>query len=214
MIEKYESGVRTWKEQGVLKELIKKIHIYTGLLSFTILLIFGVIGVAGSFHGAPKSRSRPKAVVTHIPHTVAPDMTDRQLADAVFAQLDTPFTVTPGDRAIRRDENNNLTFRLFSVNGNQLITVLEREGRVKIETRRANLLAFVNILHATTLRSRVDDLPVRLWKYYNEFSIWALIVMALSGVYLWVASRPRYRLAQVSMVAGGVVFAALYIALR
>jgi len=51
---------------------------------------------------------------------------------------------------------------------------------------------------------------VRLWAWYNRFAIWSLIAMAITGTYLWLASRPRYRVAQYSFAGGAGAFILLY----
>jgi hypothetical protein len=45
---------------------------------------------------------------------------------------------------------------------------------------------------------------------YNEVAIFALIFLSLSGLYLWLSSRPRHRLAQLSFFAGTGWFLVLY----
>jgi len=49
-------------------------------------------------------------------------------------------------------------------------------------------------------------LQERLWTFYTEFSIWALTAMSVSGLYLWLATRPRFRAAQCSFAAGCGIF--------
>ena len=43
---------------------------------------------------------------------------------------------------------------------------------------------------------------MRLWAYYVEFSIWAVLLMPLTGLYLFVATRARHRLAWAMSVGG------------
>jgi hypothetical protein len=145
---------------------------------------------------------------------VSSELTDREAANRVYEALDPPLTVPPADRNIRRDAQNNLVLQFYTVNGRQRVTVLEQEGRLKIETLRNSIWEYFDALHTTSIRSKVDDVPIRLWTYYNEFSIWALILMAVSGLYLWLSSRPRYRLAQGSFIVGIGVFVALYVLTR
>jgi hypothetical protein len=87
--------------------------------------------------------------------------------------------------------------------------VLEKENRIRIETRRNGPAQFLNGLHTTTV-NRHPDWRIRWWGYYTEFSIWSLIGMALSGVYLWLASRPRYAPARYAFALGCGAFLLLY----
>ncbi len=45
-------------------------------------------------------------------------------------------------------------------------------------------------------------MPIRLWTYYSEFSIWTLVAMAVTSLYLWLSSRPRYLPAHLALFAG------------
>jgi hypothetical protein len=53
-----------------------------------------------------------------------------------------------------------------------------------------------------------------LWGYFNEFSTWAFLFMTFSGLYLWIATRPGLRWAQLTLAATVVVTAALWFAIR
>ena len=55
---------------------------------------------------------------------------------------------------------------------------------------------------------------LKLWNYYTEFSIYSLLAMSMSGIYLWLASRPGLRWAQLSFAAGCGVFVVLYMVTR
>jgi len=52
------------------------------------------------------------------------------------------------------------------------------------------------------------------WAWYNHFASWSLLAMAVSGLYLWLASRPGYRIAHYSLASGAAIFILLYIATR
>ena len=97
------------------------------------------------------------------------------------------------DWAIKHDKENHLVLDYYSVNGMNRVTVLEAEKKLKFEDSRVSFLDFLNRIHATTIRAEVPDLRVRGWIYYNYASIWFLLFMTFSGLYLWLASRPGWR---------------------
>ena len=88
-------------------------------------------------------------------------------------------------------------------------TIDDQENRIRLETRRSSLAQFLNGLHATTINHK-PDWRLRWWGYYTEFSIWSLLGMSMSGVYLWLASRPRYTPARYSFALGCAAFILLY----
>jgi len=192
-----------------MNRVIKKIHIYCGILNFSILLVFGITGLTATFDRGPEGRRPPEAQTRFEPYAAPPSASDRQIADDVYRRL--AISDAGPDFALRRDRDQNLSFTLYTPNGPKRITVLEREGRLRIETVRQSLWRYFSNLHETTIKSTAPDWRVRLWKYYNEFSIWSLSLMALSGVYLGLTSRPGYRPALWALAIGLVIFIALYI---
>ena len=190
-------------------DLLKKIHMYTGLLTFSALIVFGIAGVHATLD-APGRRHRPEAKIEHVDFVVPGNLTDKQLADRVYETLKPPLAGPLRKRALRHDKQGNLVLPFHTVNGSRKVAVLERENRLRVETKQASLGQTLNALHATVPRWASPDLRIRLWAYYMEMAIWALIGMALSGVYLWLAARPGSRWGQVSFGAGSAAFLALY----
>ena len=64
---------------------IKRIHMYTGLLSCSALAIFGVVGIAASLLPPPRSRPAPEATVEYREFQIPGGMDDRELADLLDA---------------------------------------------------------------------------------------------------------------------------------
>jgi hypothetical protein len=197
-----------------MHELIKKIHMYTGLLNFTILVVFGIAGLQATFQAGPERRPKRTPEVRFLEFTASPRMSDPELAEHVYQALQIPLAAPVPKFAIRRDPENRLALNFYTVNGIERATVLENENRVRIETTRNSIWQYFNSLHTTTMQARAPDLRIRLWGYYNELAIWSLIGMAASGVYLWLSSRPRFRPAQYTFATGAGIFLLLYILTR
>ena len=193
---------------------IKKIHIYIGLLNFSILLVFGIVGLTVTFQATPQKRPRPEPAVRFEPYTAPGGLTDKQVADGVHRFLRLPLTSPVPNWAIRRDRDHNLAFDFYTPNGPHRVTVLEKQNRLRIETMRNSLGNFFNDIHATTMSPENQDARIRLWGYYTEAAIWSLIGMPLSGVYLWLSSRPGYRPALYLFAGGSGIFLLLYLLTR
>jgi hypothetical protein len=187
---------------------------YVGLLNLSILLIFGVAGLQATFEPAPENRKRPDADVEFRDFTVPAGLDDKAAADRVHAFLHLPLTAPLPKYAIRRDANNDLALNFYTANGVRRAVVLEKEHRIRLETEHTTITSYLNGLHATTINSASPDWRIRWWTYYNEFSIWSLIVMSISGAYLWLASRPRYSPARWTFAAGCGAFLLLYFLTR
>jgi hypothetical protein len=93
--------------------------------------------------------------------------------------------------------------------------VLEDEDQLRIETLRNGFWRYVSNLHATLrVHDHSGDWRVGLWTWYVELALWSLILMALSGLYLWLSSRPRLLPALWLLLGGSALFIFLYMITR
>ena len=185
--------------------LIKKIHMYLGLLNLSILLVFGIAGLKATFHRPGEPSRTPLAPVYTDFTAPASVIDDKEMVEIIRRQL----RIAAVGLNNKRDANQNLSVNYYTQNGPRTVTYLEKENRLRIVDNPAPMLNFIDNLHGTANRHPADW-RVRLWSYYNEFSVWSLIAMAATGVYLWLCSRPAYRWAQLAFAAGSGAFLLLY----
>ena len=197
-----------------MNKLIKRIHIYLGLLNLSFILIFGITGTIATLRHTPYRLPSAEAPPTYEPYEVPAGLTDKQVADDIYRRLKIPLTSSPEDWTIRRDRQNDLLIDFYTINGPYHVTLLEKENRLSIERVRESIWLYIDNLHGHTIREPGSDWPLRMWTYYNEFSIWSLMAMVLSGVYLGITSRPKYWPARYALASGALVFLVLYIATR
>lgn len=187
---------------------LRRIHMYLGLLSSTAIFVYGVTGIHASSFTRPIDRPKPAPLVTYQPAQIDGALDDNAAAQQLFARLSLPLATPPGQ--IRRDSENNLVFNTYPPSGMVRVVFLEKEGRARIEKVEAPFAQLLSNLHEITMRNPSADLRVRLWKYYNEFSTWTLLLLIFTGVWLWLLSRPGYRWAQLCFALGSVGFAILF----
>lgn len=185
--------------------LLKKVHTYAGLLTFVNLAVYGIVGLSIA---ALRQSVRPAPVVYYREFRAGPNLTDRQIAEQVCSVLNLSLATPVNSFAIQHDESNDLLLDLRHVNGGHKVTVLEKEGRLRIEVSRNSLWHYFFTLHETTAAFHSGDWRMQLWADYNEFALWSLLAMLASGFAMFAATRST--LAQISLAAGGCVFAALY----
>jgi hypothetical protein len=188
---------------------VKNLHMYAGLLNLTILLVFGIAGLTATFDSGP-NRSPLSITRRTMEFTPPANAGDFEAATAAYDFLKLPLSGPPPKYTVHRNAGGDVTFDIYTVNGPTTVTLLEKEHRVRVEARRNNLAHFFDNMHATTMNSGAIDPLIRMWTWYTEFSIWSLIFMSITGVWLWLASRPRHRWAQISFAAGSGVFLLLY----
>jgi hypothetical protein len=196
-----------------MTDLIRKIHIYAGLLSFSHLIVYGIAGLVAT---AQNQLERPKipGSVRYVPFSPPPSATDKQVAAEVYRTLQFPLARPIPDWFLRRTPENHLLLDFYNMNGIRRVVVLENEKRLRIEEIRNSFGLFLEDVHAATPADRDAPTLVRIWAAWNEFAMWCLIAFCISGVYLWLATRPRFYWAYIAGFGGFAAFAVLYELIR
>jgi hypothetical protein len=198
----------------VFLPLVKKLHMYAGLFTFTALIVYGLSGLIDSSLPAWSQRKAPPTTEQYVLFTTPTGVSDKELGNLVYAELDLPLTGPPADYALRRDADQNLVVSFYTPNGVRTVTVLEAQGQLRIVRARAGMASFITGMHGALVRSAAPRFLNRAWAYYNEAGLWALGFMALSGLVLWLASRSRLIWSQAVFVAGNASFLLLYWLMR
>jgi hypothetical protein len=180
---------------------LRWLHVLVGLQSAVALTVYAVAGLAATWHARPGAPEVARRIETRafVPQEGESDFA---LALRLHQELALPLTGPPADWVVRRAADGALTFRLYSPNGMQHIRV-PRRGVVEIADARVDLASFLLNIHAHTPRPRSgEDVRLLLWSLYNELSMLALGGFALSGMALWLTTRPRAALPLIAFVAG------------
>lgn len=175
----------------MLNGLIRKIHIYAGLLTFAQLVIYGVAGLVATTEASPESSHRPTSVKLISFQTPA-SATDKEVAGEVYRQLNSPLIPKPSSWSTQRTPDNHLQFEIYTVNGIYRVTVLEEKNQLRTEHIRSNHWQFINGIHTATLADVGAPELVKAWAAWNELGMWSLVLFCLSGLWLWLTSRPRF----------------------
>ena len=193
----------------MISSLIRKIHIYAGLLTLSQLALYGIAGLVATFQASHERPKEPHSV-TYRPFVVPASATDKEVADRVFRELRFPLTRPVPDWFLQRTPDNHLLLDFYNINGIYRVAVLESEGRLRIEQVRNSGWLFLNDMHAMTIGDREAPPLVRAWAWWNELGLWTLLGFSLSGVYLWLSSRPRFLWAWVALTVGTILFVILW----
>ena len=196
-----------------MRNLVLKLHIYAGLLTFAQLMLYGIAGLVATAQTAAERPKVPHAI-RYVPFRVTPSATDKQVADDVYRTLQLPLTRPMPGWFLRRTPENDLLLDFYNINGIWRVVVLERENRLRIEAIRNSLGLFLGDVHATTIGDAEAPRLLRAWALYNEFAMWCLLAFCGSGVYLWLTAQARSWWAWASLATGTGSFAALWLAFR
>jgi hypothetical protein len=186
---------------------------YAGLLTFSAFVVWGVAGIHAVFLPPPPGGGPAEITSTsEVPYQAPANLDDAALSDDIYAHIDVPLR--GGHYNVHRDEDGHLVFFVFTANGRRDVTYLEDKGAVRIDIRQNSLADFLSSMHTDHSRRGPSAIPAHMWGIYNEFSTWAFFFMTLSGVYMWIDTRPGMRWAQlIGATAVGTAFA-LWLATR
>lgn len=186
-----------------MKELIRRWHIYAGLMTFWALLVFGLAGSYVTFR--PDKRAAPEPVAKRVKFAPPAGATDRQVADLLRAEFGFGNTKPVPNWVIQRNPEGHLSFPLWSPNGWVTVTWLQDSGEALVAEDPFSTGEYINQMHSALPLSNGAPLKL-LWSVYTELSIFTLLFLVLSGIYLWLTTRPKLWWAQVSFVVGTGVF--------
>jgi hypothetical protein len=186
---------------------IRRIHMYLGLVNFSLVIVFGLAGLVVTAEAPDILQQKEPPAVSFREFTPPGSASDREVAELLAQAAAPPHAGPPG---FRRNAANQLVTDLYSINGLTRITLIENEHRARIQTFRNSFWRFIDNAHATTISENARGSAVQAWAWYIELSIWSMIAMAFSGFWLGVTARWNYRWTRVSLAAGCVAFMALY----
>jgi hypothetical protein len=182
---------------------IRKIHIYLGLLNFTILCIFGLAGIVVTAEAPDIFHAGNQPSVSSVAFQAPGSASDKEVGMLIAEKLRPRNAGAPN---LRRDANHRLVADFYSVNGLVRVTLLETEGQLRVETRRNSIWRFIDNSHATTIQQSASEWAPKAWAWYVEISIWSLILMALTGMWLGITARWNFWWTKAAMAVGTAGF--------
>src|SRR5207253_2165329 len=141
------------------------------------LMVFGLVGLSASLESRPRTE---QPVIRYQNFRAEPNTTDRQVAERVCGLLGLSLATPIQSAVIQHDAAGNLLLDFWHANGRHRVTVLEQEGRLRVEVMRNSLWRYLGTLHATTAAFHSGDWRMQLWADYNEFAMWCLMAMTAS----------------------------------
>lgn len=192
---------------------MRKLHTWSGLLTFTAFVVWGITGIDAIFLPAPDEWKPPEVSSRREFSFATPgNLDDKALAKQVYEAAE--LKMSGGYYNVHRDDDHNLAFNVFTSNGPRNFTYFEDKKRVLIEFRDGGLGGFLSSMHTAHTRRGAPDLSARMYGVYNEFATWAFLFMSLSGIYMWIATRPGLPWARILMGVTTLVTIIMWLAVR
>jgi hypothetical protein len=187
---------------------IKKIHMYAGLFNFTIICVFGLAGIVVTAEAPDIFHAVTPPVVETVPFQAPGSASDKEVGELIAGRL---HPRNAGKPNVRRNASHQLVADFYSVNGLVRVTLLETEGQLRVETLRNSIWRFIDNAHATTIQETASEWAPSAWAWYVEISIWSLLLMAFTGMWLGITSRWNYWWTKAALAAGTAAFFVFYV---
>ena len=194
-----------------MKDLIRRWHVYAGLMTFWALMVFGAAGMYVTFRADKRLKPEPTAVKEAF--EVPAGATDRQVADLMRARFGFGNTKPVPNWVVNRKPDGRLVIPLWGPNGWVTVTWLEKENAALVARDPFSTGEYINQMHSALPVANGAPLKL-LWSVYTELAIFTLLFLTCSGVYLWFTSRPKLWWAQWSLGLGVVTMVAFFIWVR
>jgi uncharacterized iron-regulated membrane protein len=193
-----------------LTAVIRKLHIYAGLLVFSQLVVYGIAGLVATAQPSLE-RSKVPYRIDKVSFDTRPGEAEKAVAARVFDFLKPAMAHPVPDWFLQHTPDGHLQLDFYNVNG--ILRVIVLDGELRVEHIRNGIGLFLEDIHAATLSG---DQPSGLqwaWAAWNELGIWALLGFCVSGLYLWLATRPGWLWGWATLAIATGAFISFWVAL-
>jgi hypothetical protein len=192
--------------------LVRKLHFYVGLQAMLGLCLFSAATIIASLHTHEKTEPE----ITRHTYRGSTTLDPGELALRLHDQIGQKYESVPHGWMISSDPGNEVRIVYFSPNGKRDVA-LDLPGKtIEIRTYRNTFLQYLNRMHTESLGRRRpgDHIWLWLWSLYIELSLIALILLPVTGTYIWLTEKRKQPWAMPSMVLSITTIAFVYFAIR
>ncbi len=190
--------------------VIRDLHLYSGLFLSPFVALFA-ISVFVLVHPAPSKPPESSRVVNHLALPAdLESLSGRPRVDAVRPVLQ-QAGVEGEIGFISHDPGAHTLEIPVMVPGRETILELDLRRRTATVTeRKTGLLdAFVQLHKAPgphLAEIRMNWAAMRIWRWFADGTVYLLLFLTVSGIYLWLALRSERRIGFVLLLAGAITF--------
>ena len=199
--------------------IVRDLHLYTGLFVSPFVLVFA-FSVFALVHPSrtPRSAASTERVVRglEIEADVGENTGSARLA-AVRHVLD-QCMVRGEIGFITHIPKENRLIVPVNVPGRETTVTIDLKGRTaEISDRETGMMGSLVLLHKSPgphlVDIRMNWMPMRIWRWLADVTVYLVLFLPASGIYLWVLLRSERRVGVVLLTAGALSFVGLVYAL-
>jgi hypothetical protein len=194
---------------------IRTLHLYLGLFVSPFVLLYALTAIffvhawlpwGGVGSGVPRTRT--------VPVSVQADSSSLDMAEQVRAQIGVAGEI---DYVNRDAEAQRLSFPIHSPGRRASVTVDLRTGLAQVEERGTGVWDALVWLHKMpgphNAAIRGNWAITRAWRWFSDATVYLLLFLSASGVYLWSVIRAERRAGLLCLGGGALTFVLLLLAI-
>jgi hypothetical protein len=186
-----------------LYNIIRKIHLYSSFVTAAFLLMFfltGAVMIMGKIFPRPMKETFNQEVVIQEDKTEAENL----------GEICNRFNIQ-GELTVKTLAGNKKSYNYYRPSYRAEILLNEANANARVKITEGNFWAAMNDYHR--LRGFTGNWAHKLWFLFYDLSCIALILMALTGVYLWWKLEKKKKAGIIFLFAstGLTIFTVMYI---
>lgn len=199
--------------------VLRDLHLYLGLFVSPFVVLFA-ISVFFLVHAwLPKPKSDPaRRVVSELPLPVDLErLSGRTRIEALKPALERAGVHGEVGWVQYHPKENRLVIPLTVPGRETTVTIDSVKKEAVIETRTTGLADGLIMLHKSPgphlVALRMNWCYMRVWSWFADATVYLVLFITLTGLYLWYALRPERKAGTVLLAAGAVSFVGLVYAI-
>lgn len=180
----------------LLNTFVQKVHVYAGLQATVALFLFSLSIIVATFPGEEQENT------DYLEFTGIGEADSLGMARALHDQIGRPFEKLPQPWMVSEDVPGVVVLNYYSVNGHREVQFTREERSIRISTVPSSLSRYLEYMHQESIgrRNFSDSLWLWAWSLYIEFSVIAMFLLPITGVYIWLSKTRIQRWAQASLI--------------
>ncbi|MEW6161338.1 MAG: PepSY-associated TM helix domain-containing protein [Verrucomicrobiota bacterium] len=196
---------------STFQRINRKIHIYAGMFSLVFVLFFAVSGFVLNHRWKVWDWfSRRVESTRDITVQIPAQGTDLEKARAILKQLNIDGEI---HRIVSEPARQTLAFDLQRPGQFASVKLDATTGKGTLKTTNFNAWSIVHILHIFSGHGDKNWVWANVWKFFSDATAILVIVLALSGFYMWLNLKSARRWGLIALELGATIFILLVWAL-
>lgn len=185
----------------------RKIHIYAGMFSMLFIIFFGVSGFMLNHRWSIWNWFATRVETTRdVTVQIPSDGTDLQKARAILKQLGVDGEI---HRIVSEPVKQTFSFDVQRPGQFANVKLDASNGTGTLKTTDFNAWSILHIMHIFTGHGDKNWVWANVWKFFSDLTAIIMVVLALTGFYMWWNLKTARRWGLIFLELGAAVFVLL-----